>query len=365
MEADADGLRWRRFGGWKSAHWEEVQDFYDRLPSQSQGRRSSLRAIIKTSSGTISFSSEWANADALREQVERRATNAAVQQWGLLGSRRCDPWPQVFDYGAWSNRWMALTLSVMLVAFLACTLARPVLPAVSQFGAPGWGVTLAMLGVFVVFILSKGALLLLIIGRYREAGHRRSERITVDTRGILFDDGARRMEAAWEEVIGYGVTSGRNALMFRYAVETQQGKFDFLAEINQALLLMAIIQRYAKNSVDREWHLRDEIRTLGGEAARWSGGRVGVGARVYHYRTRANRALLWFPLALCLTCGFLAWAAWQGLTPGTTPAVGTLCIAAVFGLILFGGWRAYRVCRVETDEDGLTQVTPWGRRRLT
>ncbi len=66
----------------------------------------------------------------------------------------------------------------------------------------------------------------------------------------------------------------------------------------------------------------------------------------------------------CLTCSFLAWAAWQGLTTGATPAVGTLCIAAVFGLIFLGGWWAYRVCRVETDEDGLTQVTPWGRRRL-
>lgn len=74
--------------------------------------------------------------------------------------------------------------------------------------------------------------------------------------------------------------------------------------------------------------------------------------------------MLWFPLALCLTCSFLAWAVWQGLTPGTWPAVGTLCIAGVFGLIFLGGWWAYRVCRVETDEDGLTQVTPWGRRRL-
>jgi len=27
IAADADGLRWRRFGGWKSARWEEVRDF--------------------------------------------------------------------------------------------------------------------------------------------------------------------------------------------------------------------------------------------------------------------------------------------------------------------------------------------------
>ena len=361
--ADADGLRWRRFGGWEAASWEEVRDFYDQLPSQAQGRRSSMSAIIKTLTGDVRFSSEWANADAVRGQVERRATRAVVREWNILGSRPCDSWPQAFDYGAWSNRWMALILSVMLLVFLACTLARPILRTVSQFGADGWGVTLAMLGVFVVLILSKGALFLLIIGRYREAGRRRSEHITADTRGIVFDDGARRVEAAWAEVIGYGVTSGRNALMLRYAVETRRGDFDFLAEIRQALLLMAIIQHYAENSVDREWHLRDDIRTLGGEAARWSGGRVDVGARVYHYRTRADRALLWLPLAFCMAWGFLSWAGWQGLLPGTQ-AAGPFCAAVVCGLVFLGGWYAYRVCRIETDEDGLTQVTPWRRRRL-
>lgn len=114
--------------------------------------------------------------------------------------------------------------------------------------------------------------------------------------------------------------------MFRYTVETRQGDFDFLAEIIQATLLMAIIQRYSKNSVDREWHLRDDIRMSGGEAARWSSGQIGVGARAYHYRTRANRALLWLPPTLCVVWCFLSRAAWQGLIPGSQ-ATGPLCAA--------------------------------------
>ncbi len=360
--ADTRGLRWRGLFGWKSARWEEVQDYYDRLPSQSHGQRHS-RAIIKTSNGTISFSSQWTHVEPFREQVERRVTQARAQEWGVWGSRPCDPWPQVFDYGTWSNRWMAPILSVMLVAFLAYTLAKPVLRTVSQFGVPGWGVTLAMLGVFVVFILSKGALLLLIIGRYREAGHRRSERITVDTRGILFDDGARRVEAAWTEVTGYGIVSGPGALLSRNVVETRQGELDFLASIKQATLLQAIIQRYAVDAADKEWRLRVDPEALGGEAARWSGGRVGVGARVYHYQPRMYRALLWLPFGLCMALGFEAWTAWQGVLPGTQ-AVGLGGAAAACGLIFLGGWYAYRVCRVETDEGGLTWITPLARRRL-
>jgi hypothetical protein len=102
MEAGADGLRWRGLFGWKSAYWAEVQDYYDRLPSQSQGQRHS-RAVIKTARGSLSFGSQWTNVGAFRERVAQQATNAAVGQWGLLGSRPCDPWPRVFRYDTWQN----------------------------------------------------------------------------------------------------------------------------------------------------------------------------------------------------------------------------------------------------------------------
>ena len=54
-----------------------------------------------------------------------------------------------------------------------------------------------------------------------------------------------------------------------------------------------------------------------------------------------------------------------GIVLPTTQPAGTFGAAVVCGLGFLGGWYAYHVCRVETDEDGLTQVTPWERRRLT
>jgi len=322
-----------------------------------------MPAIIKTPMGAVKFSNEWANADALRGQVERRATNAAVRQWGLLGSRPCDTWPRVFRYDTWQNIWTPRVLLKLALTALGYLLTPPLQQAMSQAGQVGWGVTLAGLGVYLLLIASLGAFFLMPLAQYRAAGRRKAERITADTDGIVFEDGARRVEAAWPDVTGYEIAPGSGILTIRYVVETRQGDFDFLAVLSDATLLMAIIQRYAQDAADREWRPHVNPEALGGEAARWSGGRVGVGARVYHYRTRANRAVLGLPLGLCLALGFEAWAAWQGVLPGAD-AAGMVCMAALLGLVFLGGWYVYRVCRVETDEDGLTQISPLARRRM-
>lgn len=322
-----------------------------------------MSAVIKTLAGDVRFSNEWTRAGALRAQVERRATNAAVRQWSLLGSRPCDPWPRLFRYDTWQNIWTPRVLLKLALTALGYLLTPPLQQAMSQAGQVGWGVTLAGLGVYVLLIASMGAFFLMPLAQYRAAGRRKAERITADLNRITFEDGARRVEAAWEDVTGYSIAHATGILSVRYVVETRRGDFDFLAVLSSASLLMAIIRRYAEASADKDWQPRVNREALGGEAARWSGGRVGVGARVYHYRTRMNRALLWAPLVFALTCGFLSWAAWQGVLPGTQ-AVGMVCAAAAFGLVFLGGWYAYRTCRIETDEDGLTQVTSWGRRRL-
>ena len=278
--ADADGLRWRHFGGWKSARWEEVRDFYDRLPSQAPGQRSLFWAVIKTAAGSVRFSNDWTDAGALQEQVERRAVNAAVRQWDLLGSRPCDSWPRVFRYDTWQNIWTPRVLLKLALTALGYLLTPPLQQAMSQAGQVGWGVTLAGLGVYVLLIASLGAFFLMPLAQYRAAARRKAERIMVDTNGIVFEDGAQRVAAAWADVTGYGIAPGSGILAVRYVVETRQGDFDFLAVLSGATLLQAIIRRYAEEAADKEWRPRVNPEALGGEASRWSGGQVGVGARV-------------------------------------------------------------------------------------
>ena len=362
METDSDGLRWRGLFGWKLARWEEVRDYYTRLPSQSHGQKHS-RAILKTARGSLSFGSQWTNLEALREQTERLATQAAAQEWGIWGSRPCDPWPRVFRYDTWQNIWTPRLILALILPGLIYVFARPLNQAISLAGMVSWPMKLGLFAPYLLLFLMYGGPLFLMFIQFRTAGRRKTERITADTHGIVFDDGARQVEASWADVTGYGIVHGPGMLTVRYVVETPQGGFDFLPSLSDVFLFKVIVQRYSAHSVDTRWQPRVDSETLGGEAARWSGGRVGVGARVYHYRTRSYRALLWLPAGLCLTMLPMAILAAQGLTRGGS-ALGYLLLAGGFGLVSLGGWYAYRFCRIETDEDGLTQITSMSRRRM-
>ena len=362
IRADSDGLRWNSGFGWKSARWEEVQDFYDTLPVRAG--RNSLRAAIKAPAGAVSFGRQWTDVGPLRALVARRALNAATNEWGLLGTRPCDPWPRVFRSDTWQNIWTPRIILKLVLTGFGYVFAKPIQQAASLAGLVGWPMKLALFAPYLFLLLLYAGPVLFVLAQCRAAGRRRAECITVDTEGIVFEDGTRRIEAAWADVTGYEIASGAGALASRYIVETRQGSFNFLAALSGAMLLKAIIQRYAQNSVDKEWRARVDPEALGGEAARWSGGEVGIGGRVYHSRTRAHRAMLGLPFSICLTMGFVCWATSQGLMPGTGLA-GPVCGVLFFGLMFVGCCRAYRVCRIETDSDGLTRITPLGRRRLT
>ncbi len=356
--ADASGLRWRGVGPWKSARWEDVRDFYER--STRAGAESTTVSAVKTASGEVGVTSLWSGADALREQVELRAVHSLTHVWEALGTRAVDPWPRVFDYDTLENRWAPRLWLKLFLVYVVYVLVKPAMQLPAMAGLMGWATTLLTAGLYLLLVGSLGLIFLIPLAQYRAAGRRKAERITVSLGGIVFEDGSRRVEAVWADVTGYGMAYGKGAAV-RYTVETRQGAFDFLANIRQTAVLRAVIQRYAAESADQEWCLRADPEALGGEAARWSGGAAGIGARVFHYRTRSYRAML--PLALCLTFGLLAVSAGLGLLPGASVA-GEAWGAAVCAALYFGGWYAYRTCSIQADEEALTRVTPLGRHRL-
>jgi hypothetical protein len=364
---DSRGLRWRGIGPWKSVCWEEVEDYYEKTPRLAQRSSDTTQAtvvsLIVASVGKVGVTNLWSNSEALRELIKRQATQAKAQEWGVVGCRPCDTWPQVFDYNTLENRWAPRLWFKLFLTFVVYLLIKPVMQLSSMAGLIGWTMTLMTAGLYLLLVGSCGLIFLIPLAQYRAAGRRKKERITATLNGIMFEDDGRRVEAAWAEVIRYGIGPGLETLTSRYVVETQQGDFDFLVSIKQATLLKAIIQRYAAEADDQEWRPHVNPEALGGEAARWSGGQVGVGARVYHHRTRMHRALLWLPATLGLTMLFLAILAGQGLPLGGNVAY-FLSFGGVMGLVFLGGWYAYRTCRIETDEDGLARITPLGRRRL-
>lgn len=366
VSVDGNGLHWRGLGRWKTARWDEVRDYYEKLPTRQQ--RSSgvasptVVSVVQTAAGKVGVTNLWRGVDAFREQVERQAVYGLTSGWEVLGTRAVDPWPRVFDYNTLENRWVPRIWFKLFLAFVISLLIQPAMQLSTMAGLVGWAMTLTTAGLYLLLVGSIGLIFLVPLAQYRATGRRKAERITVDQGGLVFEDGARRVEATWADVAGYGITHGKGTLV-RYVVETRQGDFDFLTTLRDTMLLKEIIRRYAENAADKGWRPRTDPEALGGEAACWSGGRVGIGARVYHYRTRMYRALLWLPSALGATCAFEAWGAKQGLLPGAQ-AAGLVCVAVGCGLVFLGGWYAYRACRIETDEDGLTRITPLGRRRM-
>ena len=374
VAGDGTGLRWRGLGGWKSAGWETVSDYYDALPTQMQqgsttpgpgGTRSPLIvSIIETANGKCGVTSLWSNADALREMAARNAVNSRAAQWELKGTRVCDSWPVVFDYNTRENRWAPRIWLKLFVVFVVYLLVQPALQMSATAHLIGWAQTLAVAAVYAFSVGSLGLIFLLPFAQYRAADRRKGERITANLDGITFEGKTRRVDAAWAEVTGYFKVHGAG-LSFRFVVETRQGEFDFLSSLGDAPLLQAIVQRFATQVVLREWCAPIDADALGGEAARWTGGKVGVGTHFYHYRTRTYRTLLLGATFLCLVVLLLAVSVSFGWLPGTLPPMAeAVAIGIGGGVALLLGLRAYLWSGIAVDEKGLTQRTIFGSRFL-
>ncbi len=135
-------------------------------------------------------------------------------------------------------------------------------------------------------------------------------------------------------------------------------------------LLLQIIECYAPPASTQAWRERFKrsraIESLGSEAAKWSGSALGEGQRIYHYRTRTTRALLWAPTGLTLTLLIIPLLPREVLPPnrddGSEAILIIMCAACIIGS-LYGWWRFYKAA-IHTDETGIEQHTPFGVKRL-
>ncbi len=364
----SDGLRGRQAGGWKSVRWDEVSDYYEQLPTQIQrsSGKSSVAAvsIIEASFCKFGVTNLWSHAEALRDLVEQNAVQSRATQWEIKGTRAFDPWPRLFDYDTLENRWAPRIWLKLFLIFVMYLLVRPALQLGVMAGLVGWTMTLITAGLYLLLIGSIGLIFLFPLAQYRAAEQRKAERITADLYGVAFEDGARRLEAAWPDVTGYHTVYGQG-ITVRYAVETHWGDFDFLPSIGNAALLRTIIQRFAAEAAGHEWDSLVDANTLGGEAARWSGGKAGSGKRRFHYQTRANRALLFGGGVLGFVSLFLSVISVLGWLPGTSPPL-PLAFGSSIGwiLLLVLGWRGYKQNAVFVSNEGLSQRTLTGSRSI-
>jgi hypothetical protein len=351
VRADNDGLHWcGLLHGRRSAPWHAVTDFY-----LQASRLNASSAVIETRAGRIALAHDSRDLEALKEAVACHVTNAKVHQWKLLGTRPGDA-PLTFSYDAIGTRVSAPLSAVLLVALIgaiAWASARYWENHATGAG-PAPGALLIPIALFTALGAAYGCRIVSIMTAARRADHRRrcGERIVVTSRGIRYEDRDRVVEAAWPDVTGYGVRGVRAAILTLpvFTVSTRTGEFDFLPTLVNRWVLMACIKQEAAHA-DGSWLQRLDGTPLTRNARpdpRAEGGRV------YHYRTRTNRAVLFLAV-------FLIFA--TVITVGRDAGPWSLGLSVPLAVLLLSwlAWR-YTSAAIRTDEAGVTQYAPFHTR---
>jgi len=351
--ADEEGLRWRGFGGWRMAHWADVSDYYEQLIGKSKPA-----LIIKTGLGRVYISPGlWTVTPELRTFIEQQATEARTKEWGLSGMRPEADWPRTFDYNTADNRFqnVLLPMTGLIVTVYLLWIVSP--GAVRAAASLGWGWGLATFAIGSLGILPVGLLLAVCFRNQHATRRRKHHRLTLTQSGVLYENENSRIETPWQEITDLHFARGKE-LGYRCVVVSKQGVFEFSPSIKDSAVLRRALSKFATTLPEAKWRTT-ETDVLGEKTARWTSRCEGVGRRIYHYRTRTIRALLWFPTAIAIVIAAIHWGlAPLGLAPANTGML--LCYSV---LTLWGWWR-YAAAGIEIDDNGITQRTLFGTRTL-
>jgi hypothetical protein len=356
--ADENALCWRNWGHRRCARWEQISDFYDCPVPNKKGRK----AYIETSDGRMTLrGNSWTNTEMLRTVIAERAMMARVKSWGLIGARDEDDWPRRFDYNTTDNKsmgWMMIAFPVLITGLMAWnffggTSGKAVVERADWIFAAA---------AFIFFTTIYLIILLPLFLIFQETRRRRTQQIIATPDGLQFHDGQNHHSWRWEEITNYyfAAPSGRLQCFSYSVVVSPRGEISFLHTIRDAIVLREIIRHHASAAASDVWKSRDAVEEgiIGGEAARWTGGAAGVGKRIYRYRTRMIRALLWLPSSLFLIPLLLP------LISGEHSISESAFMVILMGAIAAYGWWRYHSAAVLIDETGITHKSIFGELTL-
>jgi len=353
--ADANGISWCTIGGANRANWSEVSNYYNE--EGRVGERIIIRAVIVARETKVRFHSDWRNSSKLRAAVALSATNAVAHSWGFLGARDEDEWPQVFGYSEPNLkdklRHLMLANTAIVIVFLltahevyAKSMARD--HEITLFTILAFAILIFLLGMMAVLLNA------MLLPAYREFVRRKGQTITVDRETITFTDGASLMTARWAEVSDYYWTASSGKSLKRNdlgRIETPGGPICFHDEIDNRLGLAKIVERYAINTRQHEWRVKECYDSL--EAAEPPSDQE-CSSRRYSYRNRSVRSLA-------------ALATFVPATPlfqhmfGILVARGVIEGALVLTTLTGYFWAVFLRSAIVIDDEAITKMSPFGQ----
>ncbi len=369
--ANDDELRWRgAFGPWKTARWEEISDFY---------LHTSTSAMLETSQGKLRLNSGFANLEQLKTFIAARATKAPAREWEMEKFRASKPFTQRFSYWTKSQQWLAPgflgAFGLLAVSVVAANLfsPQPHVPSAPNplLRPPDMAWALFYLPLLVGIALFGTLTLLCVLSVWlmwherRAAFLHRDEHLEISPRGLAWQKSERRIEAAWHEVRAIHRVPGRG-FKADYRIETSNGDFTVWKSLETLGLWIRLVRQFAPHLAPPASPPTTEI---GGESRTWSGGKIGEGARIFHFRTSETRTILWAP-TLVSPCLLLIPSFCQTFqTPEelsaapTSPWLWFGIAAAIFATVLC--WIVFARAAIFADETGLEWRIPfWKTRRV-
>ncbi len=352
--ADENGLRWRDIRSWKSATWPQVSDYY-----QSEIRHRKIFIEANNEKFEYDFAS-MTNVAELSAAIEQHSTNARTSQWEVLGLRPELDWPRDFQYHPEKHLRPSIIPGIVGATWVLGLSygfwnIRNTFLEVWEYSGPAF----ALLGVllFALLIYAGVGMASLEISTRRETKARRAQKITVNKAGLIYDDGANRIQCAWGEIRDYY----RDPMAYwsssddRFVIIAPSGEFDFTI-IEDRFLLKKIISDQATNAAYKHWREyvpKHEVLAAQGE-------------RVFNYRTRENRALI---LPAMIAIPITIWMAFvipnansssQNQMNDAGARFMLLCMAFVLTFIC----RRYFVGEIRITDKGIAQRDILGRKFL-
>jgi len=365
IAAGEEGLRWRGvFGPWKNARWEEISDFY---LEKWKGT-----PTVATPQGKITLSSGLANKPEMMALVAARAVNAPARTWEMERLRGHQMVSKRFDYWTKSQKWFAPVFCGLegagILAFIVLTLFSPGSKVPRAPLEPSWAFFWLPLLLGIAFVIALAILFVPMLhtiwGDRNYASRHRAEHLEISPRGLAWQNGENRIEASWDEVrairpMPLPASGLIHGFKRDYRVETQNGDFTVHKELETLGLWLQLARQFAPQLAPEPASTDPD---LGGEAATWSGSEVGVGARIFHFRTRDTRLTLWAATAFGLILTLLPVLMHLTKTPDDEPSPfpWKLFAAVLFFVVsaLFYGWLCFRRAVIWADETGLEWRVP-------